>query len=44
MLLKQFRSVGRIRQLTEEELAAIVGQTKARHIHEYFAKKEKGPG
>lgn len=44
MLLKQFRSVGRIRQLTEEELAAVVGQAKARHIHEYFAKKEKGPG
>jgi excinuclease ABC subunit C len=44
MLLKQFRSVGRIRQLTEEDLAAVVGHAKARHIQEYFAKKEKGPG
>ena len=40
-LLKQFRSVSRIRQLTEEELAAVVGAAKARSIHTYFREKEK---
>src|SRR5579872_6259565 len=36
LLLKQFRSVGRVRQLTEEELAAVVGPAKARVIHAHF--------
>jgi excinuclease ABC subunit C len=37
LLLKQFRSVSRIRQLTEEELAAVVGPAKARNIRAHFA-------
>ena len=44
LLLKQFRSVTRIRQLPEEDLAAVVGPAKARNIHAYFRGKEKGPG
>jgi excinuclease ABC subunit C len=36
LLLKQFRSVSRIRQLTEEELAAVVGPAKARNIRAHF--------
>jgi excinuclease ABC subunit C len=39
LLLKKFRSVNRIRQLTEEELAAAVGASKAKHIHNYFNAK-----
>jgi len=37
-LLKQFRSVGKIRQLTMEELAAVIGPAKAKVVHEYFSK------
>jgi excinuclease ABC subunit C len=40
LLLKKFRSVSRIRQLTEAELAAVVGPARAKHIHDYF----KGAG
>jgi excinuclease ABC subunit C len=40
LLLKKFRSISRIRQLTEAELAAAVGAAKARHIYDHF--KEKG--
>jgi excinuclease ABC subunit C len=36
LLLKQFRSVNRIRLLPEEELAAAIGQSKARKILAYF--------
>src|ERR1700722_572050 len=36
LLLKQFRSVSKIRQLTEEELAAVVGPAKARSIRAHF--------
>ena len=36
-LLKQFRSVNKIRQLSEEELAAAVGPAKAKLIHDHFA-------
>ena len=39
LLLKKFRSVGRIRELTEEELAATVGPAKAKHIYDYFNAK-----
>jgi excinuclease ABC subunit C len=39
LLLKKFRSVTRIRQLTEAELAAAVGPAKAKHIHDYFNAK-----
>lgn len=41
LLLKQFRSVSRIRQLTEEELAAVVGPAKARHIFTHFRGEEE---
>jgi len=44
LLLKQFRSVSRIRQLTEEELAAVVGPAKARNIRAHFDETKKGPG
>jgi excinuclease ABC subunit C len=38
-LLKQFRSVNKIRQLSEEELTAVVGAAKARIIHAHFTKE-----
>src|SRR5580692_2681753 len=38
LLLQQFRSVNKIKQLTEEELAAVVGTAKARLVHAHFAK------
>jgi excinuclease ABC subunit C len=37
-LLKQFRSVGKIRQLTMDELAAVIGPAKAKVVHEHFSK------
>ena len=37
-LLKQFRSVNKIRQLTMEELAAVIGPAKAKIVHEHFAR------
>jgi excinuclease ABC subunit C len=37
-LLKQFRSVNKIRQLGLEELAAIIGPAKAKIVHEHFAR------
>ena len=46
LLLKQFRSVSKIRQLTEEELTAVVGQAKARNIRAHFEEtggKQSGP-
>ncbi len=36
-LLKVFKSVKRIREAKEEELAKAVGEAKARTIHKYFA-------
>src|SRR6185437_736629 len=44
LLLKQFRSVSRIRQLTEEELAGVVGPAKARIVRAHFHKTKKGTG
>lgn len=41
LLLKRFRSVNKIRQLGEEELAELVGPAKARLIREHFT--EPGP-
>ncbi|MES2004557.1 MAG: excinuclease ABC subunit UvrC [Bacteroidota bacterium] len=35
-LLKEFKSVKKIRERTEEELAAFVGKAKARILREYF--------
>jgi excinuclease ABC subunit C len=43
LLLKQFRSVSRIRQLTEEELAAVVGPAKARNIRAHFEETSGKP-
>jgi excinuclease ABC subunit C len=37
-LLKQFRSINKIRQLTMEELVAVVGRAKAKVVHEHFSK------
>jgi excinuclease ABC subunit C len=36
LLLKQFRSVNKIRQLGEEELGAVIGPAKARLVLEHF--------
>ena len=49
LLLKQFRSVSKIRQLTEEELTAVVGPAKARNIRAHFGetsgkREETGEG
>jgi excinuclease ABC subunit C len=44
LLLKQFRSVSRIRQLKEEELAAVVGPAKARNIRAHFGGEEVEKG
>ncbi len=40
LLLKQFRSVNKIKQLTEEELAAVIGPAKARMVRAHFEKGE----
>jgi excinuclease ABC subunit C len=37
-LLKQFRSVNKIRQLGLEELAAVIGPAKAKIVHDHFTK------
>lgn len=44
LLLKEFRSVNRIRQSNQEELASVVGQSKARIISEYFNKQDEEQG
>jgi excinuclease ABC subunit C len=52
LLLKQFRSVNRIKQLTEEELVAVAGLAKARLVKAHFEgtsdkqdmNEEKGTG
>ncbi len=41
LLLKQFRSVSKIRQSTEEEVAAVIGAAKARLVRAHF---DKGGG
>ncbi len=41
LLLKQFRSVKRMREATEEQLAEAIGASKARILAEYFAQTEK---
>lgn len=40
-LLKTFRSVNKIKQLSEEELAAVTGNSKAKIIREYFEKDQQ---
>ena len=42
LLLKQFRSVNKIRQLTEEELAVAIGLAKAKLVYAYFAEGKTG--
>jgi excinuclease ABC subunit C len=44
LLLRKYRSVTRVRQLTEEELAGVVGAAKARNIHAWFRQKDSLPG
>ncbi len=41
LLLKEFRSVNKIRQSTQEELASLIGKSKAKIILEYF-EQQKG--
>jgi len=40
LLLKEFKSVKKIKELEEEDLAAVVGQGSARKIVGYFAKSD----
>lgn len=40
LLLKEFRSVNRIKQLTEEELTAAIGPAKAKLVRAHFAVAE----
>jgi excinuclease ABC subunit C len=44
VLLKEFKSVTRIKQAGYEEVSRIAGVAKARVIQKYFDEKEKGPG
>jgi excinuclease ABC subunit C len=37
MLLKQFRSVNKVREASEEELSAVIGASKAKLVRAYFA-------
>ena len=41
LLLKTFRSVNNIRQLSEEDLAKVVGSSKAKIVKGYFETREK---
>jgi len=41
LLLKTFRSVNKIKQASENELASIIGHSKARIITEYFEKEKR---
>ena len=43
-LLKEFKSVNRIREAGSDELVKIAGASKAAIIRRYFEEKEKGPG
>ncbi|HWK05382.1 MAG TPA: excinuclease ABC subunit UvrC [Puia sp.] len=42
LLLKQFRSVNKIKQLTEGELAAVIGPAKAKLVRTHFSKDSEG--
>jgi excinuclease ABC subunit C len=44
LLLKQFRSVNKIKQLTEEEIAAVVGPSKAKLVRAHFVAGATGGG
>lgn len=41
ILLKEFKSVKRIRALTHDELAAVIGKAKTAIVQEYFSNKPK---
>ena len=41
-LLREFKSVKRIREATHDALAAVVGQAKARVLEEHFGKETRG--
>jgi excinuclease ABC subunit C len=41
LLLKQFRSVNRIKQLTEEEMAVVIGAAKAKRVRAHFEPENK---
>ena len=41
MLLRRFRTVAKVHEASEEELAEVVGMAKARKIIEYFNPKTK---
>ncbi len=43
-LLKEFKSVTKIREADEVEIARLAGMSKAVIIKKYFAEKTKGPG
>ena len=43
-LLKEFKSVNRVKGASEAEIAKIAGVSKAVIIRQYFTEKEKGPG
>ena len=43
-LLKQFKSVTKVKQASEATIAKITGASKAVIIRQYFDEKEKGPG
>lgn len=43
-LLKEFRSVKKVKELSREDLAKVVGDAKAGLVYEYFRKKEGGNG
>jgi len=42
LLLKTFRSINNIKKQPEEELAKVVGISKARMIRDHFSDKEAG--
>lgn len=44
LLLRKYRSVARVRQLSEEELAEVVGAARARAIHAHFSQKDSLTG
>jgi len=43
-LLKEFKSVNKIKEAGKERVAKIAGKAKATIIQTYFDEKEKGPG
>jgi excinuclease ABC subunit C len=43
MLLKQFKSVKKIKEKSLEELTSVIGQSKAGIILDYFSKKNASP-